>query len=108
VTRQNLMTQSLRFLLWGEGETGMLVYTILLKYRNRHPKTMCDRYISHERVSNVVVVAFDFAMEGSNINLHCHFTVRVGQQSATARLSSGSGITRAPEITIGELNCATL
>jgi len=32
LTRQNLMTQSLRFLLWGEGETGMLVYTILLKY----------------------------------------------------------------------------
>jgi len=26
------MTQSLRFLLFGEGETGLLVYTILLKY----------------------------------------------------------------------------
>ena len=32
LTRQNLMTQSLRFLLWGEGETGLLVYAILLKY----------------------------------------------------------------------------
>src|SRR5204863_9648170 len=32
LTRHNLMTQSLRFLLWGEGETGLLVYAILLKY----------------------------------------------------------------------------
>jgi len=32
LTRQNLMTQSLRFLFWGEGETGLLVYAILLKY----------------------------------------------------------------------------
>jgi len=32
LTRQNLMSQSLRFLIWGEGETGLLVYTILLKY----------------------------------------------------------------------------
>jgi hypothetical protein len=32
LTRQNLMSQSLRFLFWGEGETGLLVYTILLKY----------------------------------------------------------------------------
>lgn len=32
LTRQNLMTQSFRFLLFGEGETGLLVYTILLKH----------------------------------------------------------------------------
>ena len=32
LTRQNLMTQSLRFLIFGEGETGLLVYTILLKH----------------------------------------------------------------------------
>jgi hypothetical protein len=32
LTRRNLMTQSLRFLLWGEGETGLLVYTILVRY----------------------------------------------------------------------------
>lgn len=32
LTRQNLMAQSLRFLLWGEGETGILVYSILLRY----------------------------------------------------------------------------
>ena len=32
LTRQNLMKQSLRFLIWGEGETGLLVYTILLRY----------------------------------------------------------------------------
>jgi len=32
LTRQNLMSQSFRFLIWGEGETGLLVYTILLKY----------------------------------------------------------------------------
>lgn len=32
LTRQNLMTQSLRYLTWGEGETGLMVYTILLRY----------------------------------------------------------------------------
>ncbi len=32
LTRQNLMGQSLRYLLWGEGEVGLLVYTILLRY----------------------------------------------------------------------------
>jgi hypothetical protein len=32
LTRQNLMSQSLRFLILGEGETGLLIYTILLKY----------------------------------------------------------------------------
>ena len=32
LTRQNLMTQSLRYLLWGEGETALMVYTILLRY----------------------------------------------------------------------------
>jgi hypothetical protein len=38
LTRQNLMTQSLRFLFWGEGETGLLVYTILLKYWESTPE----------------------------------------------------------------------
>jgi hypothetical protein len=38
LTRHNLMTQSLRFLLWGEGETGLLVYTILLKYWESTPE----------------------------------------------------------------------
>jgi hypothetical protein len=32
LTRQNLMTQALRYILWGEGETGLLVYKILLSY----------------------------------------------------------------------------
>ena len=32
LTRQNLMTQALRYLFLGEGETGLMVYTILLKY----------------------------------------------------------------------------
>ena len=32
LTRRNLVSQSLRFLLWGEGETGLLVYTILVRY----------------------------------------------------------------------------
>ena len=32
LTRQSLISQSLRFLLLGEGETGLLVYTILLRY----------------------------------------------------------------------------
>jgi hypothetical protein len=32
------MTQSFRFLLWGEGETGLLVYTILVKYWESTPE----------------------------------------------------------------------
>jgi hypothetical protein len=32
LTRQQLMTQALRFFLLGEGETGLMVYTILLRY----------------------------------------------------------------------------
>ena len=32
LTRQNLMTQALRYLLWGEGEIGLMVYKILLRY----------------------------------------------------------------------------
>lgn len=32
LSRKNLMSQSLRFLLLGEGETGLMVYTILLRH----------------------------------------------------------------------------
>ncbi len=32
LTRENPMTQAFRYLLWGEGETGILVYQILLRY----------------------------------------------------------------------------
>lgn len=32
LTRENLMTQALRYFFWGEGETGVMVYTILLRY----------------------------------------------------------------------------
>ncbi len=32
LTRENLVNQALRYLVWGEGETGLMVYTILLKY----------------------------------------------------------------------------
>ena len=32
LTRKNLMQQSLNYLLWGEGEIGLLVYSILVRY----------------------------------------------------------------------------
>jgi len=32
LSRQNLISQALRYLLLGEGETGLMVYTILIKY----------------------------------------------------------------------------
>jgi hypothetical protein len=32
LTRRNLMSQALRYMLWGEGETGLLVYSILVRY----------------------------------------------------------------------------
>ena len=37
LSRQNLMTQALRYLFWGEGETGLMVYTILVRYWNWTP-----------------------------------------------------------------------
>ena len=38
LTRQNLMTQAFKFLLWGEGETGLMVYRILLRYWESTPQ----------------------------------------------------------------------
>jgi hypothetical protein len=38
LTRQNLMTQALKYILWGEGETGLMVYTILLRYWDWTPE----------------------------------------------------------------------
>ena len=38
LTRESLMVQSLRYLLWGEGETGLMVYTILLRYWESTPE----------------------------------------------------------------------
>jgi hypothetical protein len=32
LTRRDLMSQSIRYLLFGEGETGLMVYRILLRY----------------------------------------------------------------------------
>jgi hypothetical protein len=32
LTRRDLMAQAARYLLFGEGETGLIVYTILLRY----------------------------------------------------------------------------
>ena len=38
LTRQDLMTQALRYILFGEGETGLMVYTILLRYWDSTPE----------------------------------------------------------------------
>jgi hypothetical protein len=38
LTRKNLVSQSLRFLLWGEGETALLVYAILLRFWSVTPE----------------------------------------------------------------------
>ena len=32
LTRRDLMDQAIRYLLFGEGETGLMLYTILLRY----------------------------------------------------------------------------
>ena len=37
LTRQSPLRQSLAFLLWGEGETAVLLYQILLQYWNWTP-----------------------------------------------------------------------
>jgi hypothetical protein len=38
LTRRNQMAQAFRFLLFGEGETGLMVYTILLRYWETTPE----------------------------------------------------------------------
>ncbi|MES2638138.1 MAG: hypothetical protein V4850_01600 [Myxococcota bacterium] len=38
LTRENPMNQAFRYLLWGEGETGILVYQILLKHWRNTPE----------------------------------------------------------------------
>lgn len=38
LSRQNLVAQALRYLVLGEGETGLMVYTILLRYWERTPE----------------------------------------------------------------------
>jgi hypothetical protein len=38
LTRRGLMPQALRSLLFGEGETGLIVYTILLRYWDWTPE----------------------------------------------------------------------
>jgi hypothetical protein len=38
LTRRDLMAQAARYLLFGEGETGLMVYTILLRYWERTPE----------------------------------------------------------------------
>ena len=38
LTRRGLMAQAVRYLLFGEGETGLVVYTILLRYWDWTPK----------------------------------------------------------------------
>jgi hypothetical protein len=38
LTRRGLMTQAFRYLLFGEGETGLMVYTILLRYWDWTPE----------------------------------------------------------------------
>jgi hypothetical protein len=37
LTRHDLMAQAVRYLLFGEGETGLMVYTVLLRYWNWTP-----------------------------------------------------------------------
>jgi hypothetical protein len=38
LTRRSLMSQAFRYLLFGEGETGIMVYTILLRYWDWTPE----------------------------------------------------------------------
>jgi hypothetical protein len=38
LTRRDLMTQALRYILFGEGETGLMFYTILLRYWDLTPE----------------------------------------------------------------------
>jgi len=45
LTRRDLMSQAVRYLLFGEGETGLMVYTILLRYWELTPEEDVRRLI---------------------------------------------------------------
>jgi hypothetical protein len=45
LTRRSLMAQAIRYLLFGEGETGLMVYTILLRYWDWTPEADVRPYI---------------------------------------------------------------
>jgi hypothetical protein len=45
LTRKNMMTQAFRYLIWGEGETALMVYTILLRYWQWTPEEDVRPYI---------------------------------------------------------------
>jgi hypothetical protein len=45
LTRQDLMSQSIRFFIFGEGETALMVYTILLRYWEYTPEEDVRPYI---------------------------------------------------------------
>jgi hypothetical protein len=38
LTQRNLMKQSLAFVLFGEGEIGLVVYSVLVKFWQAHPR----------------------------------------------------------------------
>lgn len=40
LTQRNVMKQSLAFVLWGEGETGLVVYSVLVKFWEANPKPL--------------------------------------------------------------------
>lgn len=42
LTRRNLIPQALRYLLWRQGETGILVYSILVRYWDWTPEDVED------------------------------------------------------------------
>jgi hypothetical protein len=38
LTQRNVMRQALAVVLWGEGEIGLVVYSVLVKFRQANPK----------------------------------------------------------------------
>jgi hypothetical protein len=51
LTRRDLMGQAVRYLLFGEGETGLMVYTILLRYWEWTPARTCGRDLPDVRLT---------------------------------------------------------
>ena len=104
LTRRGLMTQAFRYLLFGEGETGLIVYMILLQYlalvirrrrasadlpdeRLRHDKSITTEFTDPLRVFSVssVVKLLIFIPPGTGRRARCPWRTR--RWSGRSRMS---------------------
>ena len=81
LTRRGLMAQAVRYLLFGEGETGLMVYTILLRYWEWTPE---------EDVRPLIFLMSDYDGEARRGRQWAARTTSRGRRRAACRPAWGS------------------